>query len=470
MKVLTPEEMRAADAATVALGIPGLILMENAACRVVDFLVERFSPLERQRIVIVCGKGNNGGDGLAIARQLLIRFRAAALDVFLVAKAEEMTGDAAANYKMFLAAGGTFQTELTVRMGAATLVIDALLGTGLRGEPAEPYGGWIDTMNRAFPAAVVVAVDTPSGLGSGRCVQAAHTVTFTSPKVNMMSAPEVGELIVAPLGTPPHLLASARLNLTTGRDIEAIAAPRPRNSHKGLYGHVLVVAGGPGKTGAAAMSGLAALRAGAGLVTVAASDGTGFAPELMYVPLSSDLPLDRKTVVAIGPGLGTDMGTTQLVRRLAQTVEVPLIIDADGITALAGVRNPWPATASPRILTPHPGEMARLAPKSDDRVATAREYAVQHFCCVVLKGDRTVVAFADGQCWINPTGSPAMSKAGSGDILTGLIAGYVAQFPGNWQTAVLAAVYRHGKAGERAAAAAGEKHVLATDLLSFLGE
>ena len=468
MKVLTPEEMRAVDTATVALGIPSLILMENAACRVVDLLVERFSPLKDQRIVVVCGKGNNGGDGLAIARQLVSRFEPASLDVFLAAKPEELTGDAAANHKMFLAAGGAFTSDLAVHMGAATLVIDALLGTGLRGEPSEPYRKWIQDINTAFPRAVIVAVDTPSGLGSADCVKANFTVTFTAPKDGMVTASQVGEMIVAPIGTPPHLLAGARLNLTTEVDIAAIAAPRPRDSHKGLYGHVLVVAGGPGKTGAAAMSGLAALRAGAGLVTVAASDHAGFAPELMRVPLSSELPLERKTVVAIGPGLGTDAGSVQLVRRLARTLEVPLVIDADAITALAGVEHPWAATAQPRILTPHPGEMARLAPKSDDRVATAREYAIKHFCCVVLKGDRTVIAFASGECWINPTGSPAMSKAGSGDVLTGLIAGYVAQFPGDWQTAVLAAVYWHGRAGERAAAARGEKHVLATDLLNFL--
>ena len=216
------------------------------------------------------------------------------------------------------------------------------------------------------------------------------------------------------------------------------------------------------------MAGLACLRAGAGLVTVASSDHTGFPPELMAVPLTQPLPLERKTVVAIGPGLGTDPTSVELVRNLAKTLDLPMVIDADAITALAGLENPWPATAKPRILTPHPGEMARLAPNSKDRIATACGYAVQNHCCVVLKGNRTVIAFADGQVWINPTGSPAMAKAGSGDILTGLIAGYIAQFPDDWQTAVIAAVYWHGRAGERAAAASGEKHVLATDLLRFL--
>ena len=495
MKVLTPDEMREADRLTIERGIPGLILMENAACRVVEFLVERgllTSPdvrleqaiacaelplrLKRShrrargahRVVIVCGKGNNGGDGLAIARQILVNFKPEAFDVFLVANPEELQGDALSNYKMYLAAGGTFTKTLETRMGAATLVLDALLGTGLLGEPNETYAHWIRTINAAFPAATIVAVDIPSGLGSSTAVRAHHTVTFTAPKASMLDAEGVGELIVAPIGTPQEILNKANLNLTTEVDIAPIKRPRVKDGHKGLYGHVLVIAGGPGKTGAAHMAGLACLRAGAGLVTVASSDHTGFPPELMAVPLTQPLPLERKTVVAIGPGLGTDPTSVELVRNLAKTLDLPMVIDADAITALAGLENPWPATAKPRILTPHPGEMARLAPNSKDRIATARGYAVQNHCCVVLKGNRTVIAFADGQVWINPTGSPAMAKAGSGDILTGLIAGYIAQFPDDWQTAVIAAVYWHGRAGERAAAASGEKHVLATDLLRFL--
>jgi NAD(P)H-hydrate epimerase len=279
----------------------------------------------------------------------------------------------------------------------------------------------------------------------------------------------VGELVVAPIGTPASLLESSTVNLSVPVDFEKISAPRPLDSYKQKFGHVLVVAGGPGKTGAAQMSGLAALRVGAGLVTVAASDHTGFAPELMSAPLTKDLPLEHKTVVAIGPGLGTDPASVELVRHAAKTVDLPMVIDADALTALAGVDDPWSLGAKPRILTPHPGEMARLSPNAPkDRIATARDYATRHSCCVVLKGNRTVVAFSDGQVWINSTGSPAMSKAGSGDILTGLIAGLIAQFPSDWQTAVRAAVYWHGRAGERAAAALGEKAVLATDLLKYL--
>ena len=471
MKVLTPEEMRVVDSRTIELGIPGLILMENAASRVVEFLVERFSPLNDQRIVVVCGKGNNGGDGLAIARQLTTRFRPKSLDVFLATDPKQLQGDAALNYSMFVAAGGSLAQALETRMGAATIVVDALLGTGLRGPVEGTYLNWIRAMNSAFPRAKVVAVDIPSGLGGPECVRADYTVTFTAPKRSMVLSPGcdfVGQMVVAAIGTPASLLEPARLNLSEAADFAALSAPRPKDSHKGLYGHVLVVGGGPGKTGAAAMSGLAALRVGAGLVTVAASDSVGFAPELMFTQLSADLPLERKTVVAIGPGLGTDAESGEFVRRSVRSIDLPMVIDADAITAIAGLSDPWRSTAKPRILTPHPGEMARLAPAGADRIETARDYATRHHCCVVLKGNRTVIAFPDGQVWINPTGSPAMSKAGSGDILTGLIAGLVAQFPSDWQTAVRAAVYWHGRAGERAACVLGEKHVLATDLLNFL--
>jgi NAD(P)H-hydrate epimerase len=471
MKVLTPAEMREVDRKTIELGIPGLILMENAASRVVEFLVERFSPLDSQRIVLICGKGNNGGDGLAIARQLVTRFRPQSLDVFLTAEPNELQGDAAANHCMYLAAGGTFAPRLEVAMGAATLVIDALLGTGLRGNVEGVYRDWIRAMNSAFPMAKRVAVDITSGLGTSECVRADYTITFTAPKVAMVESPGCelcGELIVAPIGSPASLLASAQVNLSEASDFAAMLAPRTRDSNKGLYGHVLIVGGGQGKTGSVGMSGLAALRVGAGLVTVAASDHTGFALELMHAKLSADLPLERKTVVAIGPGLGTDPASVELVRHALETIEQPLVVDADGLTNIAGME--WKSNGRVRVLTPHPGEMERLVPGSllADRITTARNFATSHECCVILKGNRTVIAFADGQVWINPTGSPAMSKAGSGDILTGLVAGMLAQYPSDWQTAVRAAVYWHGLAGERAARVHGEKGVLATDLVRYL--
>jgi hydroxyethylthiazole kinase-like uncharacterized protein yjeF len=475
MKVLTPEQMREVDRLTIESGIPGLILMENAACRVVEFLAERFSPLDQQRIVIVCGKGNNGGDGLAIARQLMARFRPAHLQVFLLADPVDMTADGVANYAMFVAAGGEFAYQTGQIDHSATLVIDALLGTGLRGPASGNYLEWIQRINYDFPHAKIVSVDTPSGLVSGgESVRADHTITFVAPKLDMVTAPlceQVGELIVGRIGTLDRLLDVCQTHLSELSDFDRLLRPRDRNTHKGVYGHVLVVGGAEGKTGASTMAGLAALRAGAGLVTVAASAPASAAyPELMSASLEVQLPLKRFSLVAIGPGLGSEPEMVDLVRRIVHGSDKPTVIDADGLNALAGLEEaPWPLDeAAPRILTPHPGEMSRLMTVTGDRLADARELAHRWNCCVVLKGNRTVIAFADGTVWINPTGTPAMAKAGTGDILTGLIAGMVAQFPEDWQLAVRCAVYLHGRAGELAAKDFGDKGVLATDLLRYL--
>ena len=485
MKVLTPEQMREVDRLTVEAGIPGLILMENAACRVVEFLVERFSPLSRQRIVIVCGKGNNGGDGLAIARQLLTRFNPEMLQVFLLAEPAEMSADAIANYSMYVAAGGDFEYQTPDH--SATLVIDALLGTGVSRPVSGQYQEWIHRINSNFPHAKVVSVDIPSGLiEGGDYVLADYTVTFAAPKLNMVTSPlcdAVGELVTGRIGALDRLIDTSPYAVSELADFASLLAPRDPESHKGRFGHVLVAGGSTGKTGAAFMAGLAALRAGAGLVTVATSNPgavSAACPELMTEMLSAELPMDRKTVLAIGPGLGTSEEMVTLVRKQAHSAPLPVVIDADGLNALAVARPleaPWPRyLEAPRILTPHPGEMSRLLPSFDassssgpTRVQAAVELAQSWNCCVVLKGHRTIIAFADGTAWINPTGSPALAKGGSGDILTGVIAGLVAQFPENWQLAVRCAVYLHGRAGERAAKELGsDKAVLATDTLRHL--
>lgn len=463
IKVLTAEQMREADRRTIESGIPGLILMENAACRVVDFLVERYSPLDAHRILIVCGKGNNGGDGLAIARQLHTRFRPRSLRVALVADPHELSGDALTNYQMYIAAGGELSSQPDA---STTLIVDALFGSGLRGPVTGASLDWIRRMNTGFANARIVSVDIPSGLiEGGESVQAHHTVTFAAPKIQMLND-AVGEMIVARIGIADSLLDVSNIAISELSDFAFLLAPRATNSHKGSYGHVLVAGGAPGKSGAAAMAGLAALRAGAGLVTVASSDATGFAHELMSTPLGPTLPLERKTVLAIGPGMGNDPAMVQLIRQSVRDAQMPVVIDADGLNALTAT--PWPADTPPRILTPHPGEMARLCEISGDRIADARGLAQRWNCCVVLKGNRTVIALADGDVFVNPTGSPAMAKAGSGDILTGVIAGLIAQFPSQWQLAVRCAVYLHGRAGELAAKDLGDKAVLATDLLRYL--
>jgi NAD(P)H-hydrate epimerase len=260
--------------------------------------------------------------------------------------------------------------------------------------------------------------------------------------------------------------------VTDADDVAPFRRPRAPGAHKGDFGHVLVMGGAVGKGGAAAMAGLAALRAGAGLVTVAAGDRAAVAsaaPELMTEEWGVDA--GRFDVIAAGPGLGAGADAAGEVMRLYREAAQPMVLDADGLNALAA--DPQPEARALRVLTPHPGEMARLAKKTTaevqaDRLEVARAYAREHNVVVVLKGQRTVTAFPEGAAWINPTGTPAMAKAGSGDILTGLIAGLIAQFPGSAREAVVAAVYLHGRAGERAAKAASERTVLATDLLQHL--
>jgi NAD(P)H-hydrate epimerase len=465
MKVLTSAEMREVDRRTIEQGISGEILMENAAHRVVELLVARFSPLSEQRIVILCGKGNNGGDGLAIARILRSRFSPAVLDVV---KTE----------------GG----QITPAMQNATLVIDALLGTGLAGPARGTALHFIRAINTGFPLAKVVAVDIPSGMSSdsgmseGEIARADYTVTFTAPKVGHVLPPNcdrLGEFTVGQIGSPPKLYANAKLHLAEPADFRHLLKPRERDSNKGKYGHVLVVGGAQGKSGAAEMAGLAALRMGAGLVTVASSAERLYTLELMTdsLPQSYDALLrtaKRATLLAVGPGLGTEPHFVEMARRTIADADYPAVYDADGLNAISGFDWKAPEGAL-RILTPHPGEMSRLAQKSvadvqADRLSTALTYAAAHNCILVLKGHRTVIALPDGRAWINPTGSPALAKGGTGDILTGLIAGMAAQFPSDANNAVIAAVYLHGLAGELAEAALTDKCVLATDLLSYVPE
>ncbi len=489
-KVLTAAQMREIDRRTIEAGIPSLVLMENAGHRVVEFLERRFAPLSAQRIVVYCGKGNNGGDGLVVARQLFTRCRPAALWVMLTVPPGELQGDALANYRMLLACGGAVHNSVTTPMRGATLVVDAVLGTGVSGPAKGPALAAIKEINSGFPSARVVAVDMPSGLPSdtsqptGEFVRADATVTFTALKVSQVLGPacySMGDLHVAPIGSEAVLSAddSSQLSQIDPATFRHLLAPRRRDSNKGNYGHVLAVAGSRGKSGAAAMTGLAALRAGAGLVTVATPDDAldavaSHAPEIMTVALPADLQplLASRNVAAIGPGIGTAPAAAPLVRDMFRTCPLPLVVDADALNLLAA-ESEWPHPAALRVLTPHPGEMARLLHKTvaevqQNRVECARAFAIERGVLLVLKGDRTLLAFPDGQVWVNPTGSPAMSTGGTGDILTGLIAGFLAQFPNDAQAAVAAAVYLHGLAGEHAARQLGEMPVIATDLLRFL--
>jgi hydroxyethylthiazole kinase-like uncharacterized protein yjeF len=491
VKVLTAAQMREVDRRTIEMGIPGVVLMENAGHRVVELMAEKFAPLAANRIAVLCGKGNNGGDGMVVARQLFTRFQPRALHVVLLAAPEDLKGDAALNYRMLQVCGCTVAREIPAEARFSTIVVDALLGTGINGPATGAMLDAIREINRGFPLARVVAVDIPSGMPSdsgeplGEQARADYTVTFTAPKPAHALAPNcdaVGELRVAAIGSPPQLYDaddSMWLSLVEPAMFSQLLTPRPRAGHKGTFGHVLVIAGSRGKTGAAAMCGMAALRSGAGLVTVASEEPAipviaGHAAELMTEPLTpARLPAiaDKKDVIAIGPGLGTDSETVAMVRGAFAGFAQPMVVDADALNALAGTA--WSGAGKLRVLTPHPGEMARLcgtttAKISADRLAAARTLATERQVTLVLKGERTLIAFPDGRVWINPTGTPAMGTGGTGDILTGLIAGFLGQFSKDSEHAVAAAVYLHGLAGELGAAALTEKCLNATDLLRYL--
>jgi hydroxyethylthiazole kinase-like uncharacterized protein yjeF len=503
MKILSAAQMRDIDRLTIQAGIPGMILMENAAHRVVEHMERRFAPLSKHRIVVFCGKGNNGGDGLAIARQLHTRFRPRSLDVVLASSPTLPMGEAGLNLDMLHASGIDVQENITPGMRHATLIVDALLGTGMAGAPKDRPLELINEINSGFPYAKVVAVDVPSGMVSdaadspGPIARADTTVTFTAPKMCHVLAPNCdrcGELVIAPIGSNPALFEDEPLvflSLVEPRWFGHLFAPRSRSAHKGAYGHVLVVAGSLGKTGAASMAGIAALRAGAGLVTVASAASaingiSAHAPELMTEPLTEtdagsvaarayaavETLAARKTIVAAGPGMGTDPDTITFCQTLFERMALPAVFDADAINSLIG---PYVRPGGPRILTPHPGEMARLVGGSieqvqADRIGIARAVALDRDVTIVLKGQRTVIAFPDGRVWINPTGSPAMATGGTGDILTGMIAGLMAQHQAEADYAIGAAVWLHGRAGELGAAAIGESSLVATDLLRFLPE
>lgn len=516
MKVLTAAEMQRIDRLTTErYGVPSLTLMENAGRGVVEFLAERFAPLDRHAIAILCGRGNNGGDGMVVAR--LLRERGLKPRVLLLADPRSLKGDAAVNYERLAASGAPGVAEnlpawerVKPSLAGTTLLIDALLGTGL----SKPLEGFlaevVRDINTAFPGARVAAVDLPSGVSAdtgelmGECVRADASVTFTAPKVAHVFPPaceRVGDWVVRAIGTPREVLQNdpeLLLNLTCREDLAWVVQARKLEAHKGNFGHVLILAGSIGKTGAAAMAAKAALRAGAGLVTVATARSAlpiiaALGMEYMTEPLPEtewgtislrafdggrlEKLVEGKTVLAVGPGIGTVPETAEVVRRVVNQYNGPLVLDADGLNAFAGCRASFRTDRRPpgaAVLTPHPGEMARLTGQATSeilaqRLKVAREFATRHEVCLVLKGFRTLTAAPDGQVWVNPTGNPGMATGGTGDVLTGLIAGLLAQYPGCLPAEVVtAAVYLHGLAGDLAAQDLGQTSLIAGDLLATL--
>lgn len=507
MKILTSAEMRAIDKTAIEeLGIPGIVLMENAGLRIVQVLKSRFPVLAGERIVVAAGKGNNGGDGLVVARHL--HNAGARPDVLLFSAKNEVKGDAAVNLAVALKMGIPV-TE--VRDAAAwkkgrgvvshaSIVIDALFGTGLAKPLEGLFAAVVEDISRA--EAYKVAVDIPSGLSAdtfeiiGPSVKADLTVTLAAPKVAHIFPPaldRVGELVIAPIGIPPELFENPDLKLELVEEpaIRPYFAKRKRDTHKGSYGHLLIFAGSLGKSGASALAGRAALRMGAGLVTVATAAGVlpsiaRSMAELMTEPLAETpektiaaaaLPralalLKGKNAVLIGPGLSANASTAEFVLGLLPKIKVPCVIDADGLNIVASRLDALAGLEAPAVLTPHPGEFARLVGRTNDEVVRHRlelapEFAAKHDVVVVLKGYRTLIAAPDGRVFVNPTGNPGMATGGTGDVLGGMIASQIAQ-KNDLLGAVLSAVYAHGLAGDVAADRLSEKSLVAGDLIRYL--
>jgi NAD(P)H-hydrate epimerase len=502
--------MRALDRRAVAeLGIPGERLMENAgrgaAREILAFQARRRLRGRDLPVVVVAGKGNNGGDGFVAAR--ILKARGAHVRVFVTAPRAAMTGDAARALAR-LERAGVRPVELTAEseldrleqaLRRARLVVDALLGTGASGAPSGLVARAIACINAS--ALPTVALDLPSGLGAdagetaGAVVRASMTVTFAGVKRGLIlgKGPDVsGDVRVVPIGIPEaEVQRDARVFLIEPDDVRRQFPSRPRDTHKGTYGHLLIIAGSEGKTGAAALAGRAAMRAGAGLVTIGSprSQQPVVAAMLME-PMTEALPeTSRRTLaasareqilelaeardaIAIGPGLGLDPETQALVRDLVRAIGRPMVIDADALTALVGHLDVLAATPAPRCLTPHPGEMARLLGVSTtevqaDRIETVRRFAAQHATPLVLKGHLSVIGGPDGIVFLNPTGNPGMASGGTGDVLTGIVGALLAR--GVEPVAGLTtAAFLHGLAGDLAAAVTGEDGLIASDVVQAL--
>lgn len=533
MHVVSAQEMAAADKRSVEMGVPVSGLMDGAGLAVARFAL-RYGPTAGT-IVVLCGKGNNGGDGMVAARYLASAGRE--VRVVLLGEAAELSGPVLAAWESASSeaqAGSKLEgfeagdeRALRTALGDAGLVLDAVVGTGfkppLRGLAAVAR----DLLVRSNVP--VIAIDLPSGWDADATTlhaggeasegaadpqtdpfRADAVVTFVAPKLahlfgHLTPGLVFGPVVVAGIGTPEGALRSETGLHWAGTAKIVAEKPRGVDGNKGKFGHVLLIGGAPGKSGAPSMMSLAALRTGAGLVTAAVPKSilpevARITPELMTTPLSESegdrggLSLDvlqpenlerllkKISVVGIGPGLGEEGTTPEFVRRMVMAVTVPMVIDADALNCLDGHTDLLRQAAAAKdskgnlrtlVLTPHPGEMARLLGMSikevqSDRLNLARKFATEHGVTLILKGWRTLIAHPDGRIGVNSTGNPSMAKGGSGDILTGVVAAMLAQYPGNVAEAVEAAVFLHGLAGDFACLEQDEHTVLATDTVAHL--
>jgi ADP-dependent NAD(P)H-hydrate dehydratase / NAD(P)H-hydrate epimerase len=513
MKALTAGEMREVERLiTERLAVSSSQLMESAG-QSVSAVIQDWRSLGRLsrplRVAVLCGKGNNGGDGFVAARHLKKDMPSSHIRIYLFSPVRDLRGDAAENSKLWSEGGGA-TTEVASdadwekvwqEISWADVIVDALLGTGLRGGASGVVARAVEDLNRfsrnatsPIPA-LIVAVDTPSGLPSdgeaaqGPVLRAHKTVTFIAPKLGQLvspNAPCCGELAVRSIGAPPALVDEVgKGNLRWVGPEEFLSLPliRAVDSHKGTFGHVLVVAGSLGKSGAAVLAGSASLYSGAGLTTISTPDAVlpivaAAHPEYMTEPLISTETgtvsaanlssgrfakiLDGKTTLAVGPGLGAHRETQQFILDVVRDAGLPIILDADGLNAFAGKGDLLRSRKSPFLaITPHPGEMARLlgittAEVQSDRLKAASDAARRWNVAVILKGFHTVIAASDGRLWVNTTGGAGLAKGGSGDVLTGVLAALTAQFgTEDWLRVLALGVYLHGAAADFARGWAG---------------
>jgi ADP-dependent NAD(P)H-hydrate dehydratase / NAD(P)H-hydrate epimerase len=519
MKILSAAQMGEVDRLTTErFLIPSILLMENAGRSFSDELAKAIPGLNGKRILIFCGRGNNGGDGLVTARYLALRGAKPCILIFC--DPANLKGDARTNWEIVHAMNLPVQVLSTAasaksylrKAAAPDVIVDALFGTGLSKPIGADFRPVVEWIIKASSQAFVASVDIPSGLRAdsnqipGPAVKARLTVTFSALKLAHVMPPAAdlaGKVVLANIGSPSVLFENPeyRMNLIDPEQVWKCLPRRTRDSHKGTFGHVFVVAGSRGKSGAALMAGFAALRAGSGLVTIWLPKSlhrtvVGRFPELMteFLPETDEGTSDRtgaekilsqlpqSDALVLGPGMTTNPSTKSLIWELVRRSPVPVILDADGINAFAPPAKLFQNEAGqPVIMTPHPGEMARLtgAKISDvqkNRIRTALGYASQHKCYVVLKGFQTLIATPAGDIFINNTGNPGMATGGTGDVLAGMMGRFTAGWKhqidigsnGNLADYISAAVYFHGLAGDLAAEEKGMESLIATDLLAQL--
>ena len=509
MRLVKASEIQEMDRLTIQeMGIPGIVLMENAARGAAGIFLDHFEPPEKSHVVVLCGPGNNGGDGYVVARTL--HEKGLKTTVLVLAPPSKVKGDAATNLEIIrridleiLECPGLDEwTGYRPLIESCDFIIDGLLGTGLNAPVRGFYGTVIDDVNAS--GGPVTAIDIPSGLNAdtgqimGKAIRAALTVTFGFPKVGQLMFPGaayVGRLTNVQIGIPKVVAdrVPGHYHLVEPAHFTPLLRFERQDIHKGDRGHLLVLSGSTGKTGAATLAALGALRTGAGLVTVGVPASLNPVlenklTEAMTFPLpetgdgSLSLEAEKeilrlmegKTAVALGPGLSTHAETTALVKRIVAQCRLPIVIDADGLTALSGETELLADRKAGTVLTPHPGEMSRLSgikttEVQSDRLGTALRFVERHGCFLVLKGARTLIVEPGGRVSVNPTGNPALSSGGSGDVLTGLIGGFLAR---GWPMAksAVGAVYLHGLAADFLAEDMGQAGMLAGELLDVIPE